>query len=145
MEIGCLTINSHPIISQLRRDYTGDSDPFRAEGENKARLAGGRQEAAERNRSIARRPPYPAQQPFSSAPEDGPLPTQRLTGMWARYQVGNKWGVRTQRNATQACPQGTRICLGQVRLFHNQSPLNSPQKIPLVIYFASLSHNIPLN
>lgn len=47
MEIGCLTVNSHPTLSQHRRDYTGDSDPFCAEGENKARLAGGRQEAAE--------------------------------------------------------------------------------------------------
>lgn len=41
-EISCLTINIHPERPSTDEGYTGHSDPFCAEGKNKAGLAGKR-------------------------------------------------------------------------------------------------------
>ena len=45
-EIVCLTIHTHPAISRHRWACTRDSDPFCAQGRNKAGLAGRRRETA---------------------------------------------------------------------------------------------------
>lgn len=45
-EMFCLTIHTHPAISRHRWACTRDSDPFCAQGRNKAGLAGRRRETA---------------------------------------------------------------------------------------------------